>query len=98
MEGMDGREVQDIRDRLASTGCVVAIAASLVTNIGLMNILKSRFDRSEILLLGTGSTVLPPPPELRSYISSLGIQLDIMDSVSLISTVSLFFPVETDLT
>lgn len=37
---------------------------------------------SEILLLGTGSTVLPPPPELRSYISSLGIQLDVMDSVS----------------
>lgn len=36
----------------------------------------------EILLLGTGSTVLPPPPELRSYISSLGIQLDVMDSVS----------------
>ena len=38
--------------------------------------------RPEILLLGTGLTVLPPPPELRRYISSLGIQLDVMDSVS----------------
>ena len=38
--------------------------------------------RPEILLLGTGLTVLPPPPELRLYISSLGIQLDVMDSVS----------------
>jgi hypothetical protein len=39
------------------------------------------FHLPEILLLGTGATVLPPPPEIRSYISSLGIQLDVMDSV-----------------
>jgi NADH dehydrogenase [ubiquinone] 1 alpha subcomplex assembly factor 3 len=36
---------------------------------------------SEILLLGTGLTVIPPPPSIRQYISSLGIQLDVMDSV-----------------
>ncbi|KAG7571476.1 hypothetical protein FFLO_00659 [Filobasidium floriforme] len=45
--------------------------------------------RPEILLLGTGSTVLPPPPELRSYISSLGIQLDVMDSRNACSTFNL---------
>jgi uncharacterized protein len=35
----------------------------------------------EILLFGTGQTVLPAPKEIRDYISSLGIQLDVMDSV-----------------
>lgn len=36
----------------------------------------------EILILGTGKSALPPPPELREYISRLGISLDIMDTVS----------------
>lgn len=36
----------------------------------------------EILIFGTGRTVLPAPREVRDYISSLGIQLDVMDSVS----------------
>lgn len=36
----------------------------------------------EILLLGTGQRALPAPKRLREYISGLGIQLDVMDSVS----------------
>ncbi|KAJ9121524.1 hypothetical protein QFC22_002142 [Naganishia vaughanmartiniae] len=40
--------------------------------------------RPEILLFGTGKSALPPPPDIREYISSLGISLDIMDSVSLL--------------
>lgn len=40
--------------------------------------------RAEILLFGTGQTVLPAPKEIRDYVSSLGIQLDVMDSVSLL--------------
>jgi NADH dehydrogenase [ubiquinone] 1 alpha subcomplex assembly factor 3 len=39
-------------------------------------------DDAEILLFGTGQTVIPAPKEIRDYISSLGIQLDVMDSVS----------------
>lgn len=39
-------------------------------------------DDTEILLFGTGQTVLPAPKEIKDYISSLGIQLDVMDSVS----------------
>lgn len=36
---------------------------------------------SEILIFGTGKSALPPPPEIREYISRLGISLEIMDSV-----------------
>lgn len=34
-------------------------------------------------MLGTGARVLPAPKFIRDYISSLGIQLDVMDTVSL---------------
>ena len=37
--------------------------------------------RPEILLFGTGKSVLPVPKEIKDYISGLGIQLDVMDSV-----------------
>lgn len=52
--------------------------------LGVRNSAKERFrtDISEILLFGTGQTVLPAPKEIRDYVSSLGIQLDVMDSVS----------------
>jgi NADH dehydrogenase [ubiquinone] 1 alpha subcomplex assembly factor 3 len=39
--------------------------------------------RPEILLFGTGESVLPVPKRIKDYVSSLGIQLDVMDSVSL---------------
>lgn len=39
-------------------------------------------ERPEILLFGTGKTVLPPPGPIRSYINSLGIQLDVQSTVS----------------
>lgn len=38
---------------------------------------------SEILLFGTGLTTVPAPKGIRDYISGLGIQLDVMDSVGL---------------
>lgn len=38
--------------------------------------------RPEILLLGTGDSVLPAPKAIKDYVSSLGMQLDVMDSVS----------------
>jgi uncharacterized protein len=38
---------------------------------------------SEILLFGTGASTLPPPPFLRAYCQSLGIQLDVMKTVRL---------------
>ena len=36
----------------------------------------------EILLLGTGASMSPPPQFIRDYLRSLGIQLDFMDTVS----------------
>jgi uncharacterized protein len=36
----------------------------------------------EILVLGTGRTLAQPPPSIRSYLNGLGIQLDVMDTVS----------------
>ncbi|GHJ87913.1 hypothetical protein NliqN6_4315 [Naganishia liquefaciens] len=45
--------------------------------------------RPEILILGTGKSALPPPPELREYISRLGISLDIMDTRNACSTFNL---------
>lgn len=37
---------------------------------------------SEILIFGTGQTVLPPPAKVKNYLNSLGIQVDVQDSVS----------------
>lgn len=40
-------------------------------------------DIAEILILGTGKAASQPPPTIRSYLNSLGIQLDVMDTVRL---------------
>ncbi|TYJ57860.1 hypothetical protein B9479_001470 [Cryptococcus floricola] len=45
--------------------------------------------RPEILLLGTGTRAWPAPKRIRDYISSLGIQLDTMDSRNAASTYNL---------
>ena len=37
---------------------------------------------AEILIFGTGKSVLQPPPFIRSYLNSIGIQLDVMNTVS----------------
>jgi NADH dehydrogenase [ubiquinone] 1 alpha subcomplex assembly factor 3 len=47
-----------------------------------LNRCGTKADQAEILLFGTGQTVMPAPKEIKDYISSLGIQLDVMDSVS----------------
>ncbi|KAG9051457.1 hypothetical protein FS837_006633 [Tulasnella sp. UAMH 9824] len=38
--------------------------------------------KPEILLLGTGTSAALPPPEIRQYLTSIGISLDVMDAVS----------------
>ncbi|KAF8165753.1 NADH dehydrogenase 1 alpha subcomplex assembly factor 3 [Crassisporium funariophilum] len=45
--------------------------------------------KPEILLLGTGKTLVQPPPFLRPYLSKLGIQLDVMDTRNACSTYNL---------
>ncbi|EOR00362.1 NADH dehydrogenase 1 alpha subcomplex assembly factor 3 [Wallemia ichthyophaga EXF-994] len=42
--------------------------------------------RPEILLLGTGKSMLPPPPAYTKYLNSLGIQVDIIDTKNACST------------
>ncbi|CDZ96441.1 Uncharacterized conserved nuclear protein [Phaffia rhodozyma] len=42
--------------------------------------------RPEMLIFGTGKTVLPAPPFLRNYLNGLGIQLDIMNTRDACST------------
>ena len=37
--------------------------------------------RLDILLVGTGKRGLFPPPKFKKYINSLGIQVDVLDSV-----------------
>ncbi|WVR08166.1 hypothetical protein IAU60_005212 [Kwoniella sp. DSM 27419] len=45
--------------------------------------------RPEILLFGTGPSAIPPPKRVKDYISSLGIQLDVMDTRNAASTYNL---------
>lgn len=45
--------------------------------------------KPDILIFGTGRTVLPAPQFLRAYLNSLGIQLDVMDSRNACSTFNL---------
>jgi len=45
--------------------------------------------RPEILLLGTGERISMPPPFIRTYLNTLGIQLDIMDTRNACSTYNL---------
>jgi len=45
--------------------------------------------KPDILLFGTGRSALPPPPWLRPYLNSLGIQLDTMDSRNACATFNL---------
>ena len=44
---------------------------------------------TEMVLFGTGQTVMPVPKEMREYVSGLGIQLDVMDSVGYIARAEL---------
>ncbi|KAI0053747.1 DUF498-domain-containing protein [Auriscalpium vulgare] len=57
---------------------------------------KDRFEvfevvvpRPEILLLGTGRSVVPPPAPLRQYLNQLGIQVDVMDTWNACTTYNL---------
>lgn len=40
------------------------------------------FDISELLLLGTGKSLVPLPPTIRKYLQQIGVQTDVMDTVS----------------
>ncbi|RXK41843.1 hypothetical protein M231_00842 [Tremella mesenterica] len=52
-------------------------------------IFESVSPRPEILLFGTGQTVVPPPAAIKEYVSSLGVQMDVMDSRNAASTYNL---------
>ncbi|WFD36953.1 hypothetical protein MCUN1_003845 [Malassezia cuniculi] len=45
--------------------------------------------RPELLIIGTGDTVLPVPPSIRSFLNSLGIQLDVQSTRNACSTYNL---------
>lgn len=49
-----------------------------------IGIWESQLTLVEFLIFGTGEQSIPAPKEIKDYISSLGIQLDVMDSVSLL--------------
>ena len=36
---------------------------------------------AEILLLGTGSRLVPPPQAIRQHLNNIGVQIDVMDTV-----------------
>lgn len=50
---------------------------------------ESIIPRPEILLFGTGKTLIQPPSAIRSYLTNLGIQLDVMDTRNACSTYNL---------
>ncbi|KAF5322840.1 hypothetical protein D9619_000236 [Psilocybe cf. subviscida] len=52
-------------------------------------ILETVAPRPEMLILGTGRTIVQPPPFLKDYLISLGIQLDVMDTRNACSTYNL---------
>ncbi|KAF8076805.1 NADH dehydrogenase 1 alpha subcomplex assembly factor 3 [Lyophyllum atratum] len=45
--------------------------------------------KPEILLFGTGKTISQIPPQLRTYLNQLGIQVDVMDTRNACSTYNL---------
>lgn len=45
--------------------------------------------RPEIIIFGTGKTVLPPPAKIRKYLNSLGIQIEAHDTRNACSTYNL---------
>jgi len=45
--------------------------------------------RPEILLMGTGKSVVPMAPQLRKYLNQLGLQVDVLDSWNACSTYNL---------
>ncbi|KAF8197482.1 NADH dehydrogenase 1 alpha subcomplex assembly factor 3 [Pholiota molesta] len=56
---------------------------------GLFEIFEVVVPRPEILLLGTGKTLVQPPPFLREYLTTLGIQLEVLDTRNACSTYNL---------
>ncbi|TDL29901.1 DUF498-domain-containing protein [Rickenella mellea] len=45
--------------------------------------------KPEILLFGTGKTTVLPPPSIRTYLNSVGIQVDVMDTWNACTTYNL---------
>jgi hypothetical protein len=43
---------------------------------------SSSSDQPEIIVFGTGKTVLPVPPKIRAHLNKLGIQIEAHDTVS----------------
>lgn len=45
--------------------------------------------KPELVILGTGKRVVPPPPHVRQYLSKIGIQVEVMDTRNACSTYNL---------
>ncbi|KAM0792833.1 hypothetical protein ACM66B_002599 [Microbotryomycetes sp. NB124-2] len=54
-----------------------------------LKIFETCMPRPEILLVGTGSRMLFPPPAFKQHLNSLGIQVDVQDSRNASSTFNL---------
>ncbi|KAF8338793.1 NADH dehydrogenase 1 alpha subcomplex assembly factor 3 [Cantharellus anzutake] len=58
-------------------------------NLDHFKIFEVVIPRPEILILGTGEKSLIPPPEIKKYLSSIGVQLDVMNTWNACSTYNL---------
>jgi len=58
-------------------------------NIDHFKVFEVVVPKPEILILGTGEKAIIPPPKVRQYLSSIGIQLDIMNTWNACSTYNL---------
>ncbi|KAK7062270.1 NADH dehydrogenase 1 alpha subcomplex assembly factor 3 [Favolaschia claudopus] len=54
-----------------------------------MEVFEVAVPRPEILILGTGADLAHPPPSINSYLTELGIQLDVMSTRNACSTYNL---------
>ncbi|KAL5527818.1 hypothetical protein ACEPAG_6619 [Sanghuangporus baumii] len=55
----------------------------------LFEMFETVIPKPEILILGTGKTVSHPPPSIRMYLNSIGVQLDVMDTWNACTTYNL---------
>ncbi|KAK4056289.1 hypothetical protein OIO90_002733 [Microbotryomycetes sp. JL221] len=58
-------------------------------NVDKLKIFETCMPRPEMLLVGTGSKMLFPPPAFKKYLNGLGIQVDVQDSRNASSTYNL---------
>ena len=73
MGRVDQRTFPDLRRRSSQTRLVLVVHLQLI--------FIETTSMSEVLLLGTGKSVVQLPLALRNHLSQVGIQVDVMDTV-----------------